>query len=81
MTRATTRVYFHYSSTDQVLLDCSSADVADMAEARERANAAARAMMAAGGETDWHDWMLHVSDDLGEMVYSLPFKALIGHLH
>ena len=76
-----TRVYFHYSSTDQVLLDHGTAEVADMAEARERANAAARAMMAAAGEKDWHDWMLHVSDDLGEMVYSLPFKSLIGPLH
>lgn len=85
-----TRIYFHYSSSDQVLLDCSSAEVADMAEARDRANAAVRAMIAEGGhagqegqagQDDWRDWMLHVSDDLGEMLFSLPFKSLMGPLH
>jgi len=27
------------------------------------------------------DRMLHVSDDLGEMLFSLPFKSLMGSLH
>jgi len=85
-----TRVYFHFSSSDQVLLDCASADVADMAEARDRGTAAVRAMIAGAGQedlegqeaqADWHDWMLHVSDDLGEMLFSLPFKSLMGSLH
>ena len=76
-----TRVYFHYSSHDQVMLDCSTADVADMTEARDRATAAVRAMIAAGDQDDWHDWMLHASDDLGEMLFSLPFKSLMGSLH
>jgi Domain of unknown function (DUF6894) len=88
-----TRVYFHLSSSDHVLLDCSTADVADMTEARDRATATVRAMIAGGGQgvqgvyedqegqADWRDWMLHVSDDLGEMLFSLPFKSLMGPLH
>lgn len=100
-----TRVYFHFSSSDHVLLDCSTAEVADIAEARDRGTAAVRAMIAGDGhasqmlqeiragqggeqgrqglegQADWRDWMLHVSDDLGEMLFSLPFKSLMGPLH
>ena len=76
-----THVYFHYSSTEHVLLNASDADVADMTEAREQAANMIRAMIAVPGPEDWRDWMVHISDELGEEVFSLPFKALLGPLH
>jgi hypothetical protein len=74
-------VYFHCSSTEQVLLNYRDADVADMSEARARAAQVVRGLVAAPGSEDWRDWMLHVSDDTGEMLFALPFTAVMGPLH
>jgi Domain of unknown function (DUF6894) len=76
-----TRVHFHCSSTEQVLLDYDEADVADMTEAREQGAMMIREFLAAPGPEDWRDWMLHVSDDLGGDLFALPFTAVIGPLH
>ena len=77
-----TQVYFHCSNnTDRVLLnydyDYDDAEVAGLTEARERV----RALIAAPGPEDGCDWLLHIRDDLGEELFSLPFKALMGPLH
>jgi Domain of unknown function (DUF6894) len=74
-------VYFHCSSTEHVLLDYAEAQVADMTEAREQAALMVRAFLAAPGPEDWRDWMLHASDDLGDEMFSLPFKSVLGPLH
>ncbi len=75
------QVYFHCSSTDRVLLNYGDAEVADMTEAREQAALLVRALIAEPGPEDWRDWMLHISDDLGEEVFSLTFKSVMGRLH
>lgn len=74
-------IYFHCSSTEQVLLNYGDAHVADMTEAREQAAQVVRTLIAAPGEEDWRDWMLHISDDEGEMLFALPFTAVIGAVH
>ena len=75
------QVYFHCSTTERALLNYGEAEVADMTEAREQAALLVRALVAAPGPEDWRDWMLHISDDLGEEMYSLPFKSVLGRLH
>jgi hypothetical protein len=76
-----TQVYFHCTSTDRVLLNYGDAEAAGLTEARERAAMMVRALIAAPGPEDWRDLMLHISDDLGEGLFSLPFKGLVGPLH
>jgi len=76
-----TQVYFHCSNNEQVLLNYGDAEVAGLTEAREQAAMLVRALIVAPGTEDWRDWMLHISDDLGEELFSLPFKALMGPLH
>jgi Domain of unknown function (DUF6894) len=74
-------IYFHCSCTEQILLNYGDADVADMAEARQQAATVVRALLASPGPEDWRDWMLHISDDLGEQIFALPFTAVMGRLH
>jgi hypothetical protein len=75
------QVHFHCSSADRVLLDCCYAEVTDMTEAREQAARLVRTLVAAPGPEDWRGWMLHISDDFGEELFSLPFRSVIGRLH
>ncbi|MEJ2375196.1 MAG: hypothetical protein P8Y53_20560 [Pseudolabrys sp.] len=75
------QVYFHYSNTDKVLMNYGAAQVADIMEAREQAALLVGALVATPGPEDWRDWMLHASDDLGEEMFSLPFKVMLGRLH
>lgn len=76
-----TQVYFHCSSTERVLLNYAEGQVADLAEAREQAALLVGALIATPGPQDWRDWMLHASDDLGEELFSLPFKTVLGRTH
>jgi len=76
-----TQVYFHCSTGDDVLLNYAEGEVADMAEAREWAALMVRALLETHGPEDWRDWMLHISDDLGEELFALPFTAVIGRVH
>ena len=74
-------VYFHCSNTGCALLSYGEAQVADLTEAREQAARMVRALIGAPGPEDWRQWMLHVSDDLGEELFALPFKSVMGRLH
>lgn len=75
------QVYFHCSSDDRVLLNYDGAEVADLTEAREHAAMLVCALIAEPGPEDWRDWMLHISDDLGEELFSLTFKSVMGCVH
>jgi hypothetical protein len=75
------QVYFHCSNNDRVLLNYGDVEVADMTEAREQAALLVRALVAAPGPEDWRNWMLHISDDLGEELFSLTFKSVMGYVH
>jgi Domain of unknown function (DUF6894) len=78
---AMAQVYFHCSSAEKVLLNHAAAEVADLTEAREEAHQVVRAFIAGAGPEAWHDWMLHASDDLGEVLFSLPFSIVLGPVH
>jgi hypothetical protein len=73
-----TQVYFHCSNTREVLLDHCGAMVDDLAEARDHAACVVRSLMTARNLEDWRDWVLHVSDDLGEELFIVPFAFMLG---
>lgn len=75
------QVYFRCSSADQILRNRCQADVNDLTEAREQAQQLVRSLIAMPGPEDWRHWVLHVTDDLDEEIFALPFTALMGRLH
>ena len=39
-----------------------------------------RALVMAPGAEDWRGWVLHVSDDFGQL-FEVPFVSVVGRLH
>jgi hypothetical protein len=76
-----TQVYFHCSNTKEVLLDRRGAVVGDLAEARDHATGVVRSLTKARGLEDWRDWVLHVSDELGDELFVVPFAFVLGKPH
>jgi hypothetical protein len=37
-----------------------------------------RSLITAPGPEDWRNWIMHVSDDLGDEVLKLPFSSFVG---
>jgi sirohydrochlorin ferrochelatase len=73
-----TQVYFHCSNTKNVFVDRSGALVDDLAEARDRATRVVQSLTTTGSLEDWRDWILHVSDDLGDELFVVPFAFVLG---
>jgi hypothetical protein len=78
---AMAQVYFHCSHDDLLVVDCCDAEVESLTDARERAAMVVRSLITAPGPEDWRNWILHVSDDLGDEVLALPFSSLVGDPH
>jgi Domain of unknown function (DUF6894) len=75
------QVYFHYSRDELLLLDCCEAEVEGLTDTREQAAMVVRSLVNAAGTEDWRGWVLHVSDDLGDEVLTVPFNSVVGRLH
>jgi hypothetical protein len=75
------KVYFHYSSSDGVCFDQRGTPFGNMSEVRDRAARAVHSLIAGQGPEDWRDWTLHVSDDLNNVIFVLPFSSMLGKLH
>ena len=75
------QVYFHCSSTQGVLIDQCGAAIADLAEAREHAALVVRTLIMAPGPEDWRGWVLHVSDDDGDEIFTVLFASVLGKPH
>jgi hypothetical protein len=73
-----TQVYFHCSNTKEFLVDCCGAAVDDLTEARDHAASVVRSLTMARSLEDWRDWVLHVSDDLGDELFVVPFAFVLG---
>jgi len=73
-------VYFHCSDDQHVLLDRNGAAM-DLAEARVHAERLVRAYVMTPSAEDWRNWVLHVTDDLGDEIFDLPFATVLGALH
>jgi len=75
------QVYFHCSNTEGVMVDRCGAAIDDLIEAHDHAALVVRSLIMAPSEEDWRSWVLHVSDDLGEEIFAMPFAALLGKPH
>ena len=72
------QVYFHCSNTERVLVDRRGVSVVDLMEAIEEATNLVRLRLAEPSLEDWRDWVLHVSDEVGEEIFVLPFASVLG---
>jgi hypothetical protein len=76
-----TQVYFHCSNSEGALIDRCGAGVDDLAEARDHAALVVRSLIMDPNLEDWRGWVLHVSDDLDEEIFTLPFASVLGKPH
>ncbi|OQW59559.1 MAG: hypothetical protein A4S14_05100 [Proteobacteria bacterium SG_bin9] len=74
-----TQVYFHCSNVSEILVDRCGAEVNDLTEARDQAVAAVRSVAMARNLLDWRSWKLHVSDELGDELFIVPFAFVLGN--
>ncbi len=72
-----TEVYFHCSDDQHVLIDQSGAAM-DLAEAREHAELLIRSYLMTPSAEDWRSWILHVTDDLGDELFDVPFASVLS---
>lgn len=76
-----TRVYFHCSGANEVILDRRGSEIDHLGDAHDLALEVVHSCIATTGSEDWRDWFVHVSDDEGEELFVLPFSHVIGRLH
>ena len=75
------QVYFHCSNSEEIWIDRGGAAVGDLAEAHEHAAIVVHSLIMTPSEEDWRGWVLHVSDDLGEEIFDVPFASVLGKPH
>jgi hypothetical protein len=76
-----TQLYFHCSNSQSVVLDQRGTAVEDLKEARDHATGLARSMSMRHGAEDWRGWIVHVTDNLGEELFVVPFAFVLGKPH
>jgi hypothetical protein len=76
-----TRVYFHYSNSEGVCVDQRGTAAGNLTEVREHATRVVHSLIATECPEDWRDWTLHVSDDLDDEIFALPFSSVLGKSH
>lgn len=76
-----TQVYFHCSNSQDIFIDECGAAVSDLTEARDEATCRMRSLIMMASPEDWRDWILHVSDDLGDELFDVSFRSVLGRLH
>jgi hypothetical protein len=74
-------LYFHCSNARGVLIDRSGTTVDDLIEAREHADCVVRSLIMSTSEEDWRAWILHVSDNDGDVIFDVPFATVLGKPH
>ena len=76
-----TQVFFHCSNTEGALIDQCGATVRNLAEAHDYAAIVVRSFITAPSTEDWRNWVLHVSDELGDEIFVMPFASMLGKPH
>lgn len=75
------QVYFHCSNAKGTRIDRRGTAVFDLAEACEQAGLVVHSLIATPNLEDWRGWVLHVSDETGEEIFSVPFASMLGKPH
>ena len=75
------QVYFHCFSGRRVLMDQCAADVDDLIEAREYAARVVQSLIDAPSLEDLRNWVLRVSNDLGDEAFVVPFASCSAKLN
>ncbi len=70
--------YFHCSNSQGAPVNRCGAIVADLSELNDYAELVVRSLIMAPALEDWRGWVLHVSDDLGEEIFTVRFASLLG---
>jgi Domain of unknown function (DUF6894) len=72
------QVYFHCSNADELLIDRRGCVVMNLSEARDHAACVMQTLVRAETSDDWREWIIHVADDLGEEIFTVPFTSVLG---
>ena len=40
-----------------------------------------RALILEPGAEDWRGWVMHVADEMGDEIFTLPFTSMLGKPH
>lgn len=75
------QMYFHCSNTKTFFVDRRGAVVDHLAEAHDYATRVVQAVTNQRSLEDWRDWVLYVSDDLGDELFAVPFTFVLGKPH
>jgi hypothetical protein len=75
------QVFFHCSNNDEILIDRRGTPVLDLTEARDHAARVVHSLISAEGSQDWREWILHITDDLGEDIMTMSFSSVLGRMH
>ena len=75
------QLYFHSSNAKKVFVDHRGAAVGDLAEARDHATNVVQSLTKTRSLEEWRDWVLHVSDELGDELFIVPFAFVLGNPH
>jgi hypothetical protein len=75
-----TEVYFHCSDAKHFIADRRGAAM-DVNEARAHAERLVRSLVMTPGAEDWREWIMHVTDDLGEEILALRFSSILGRMN
>lgn len=76
-----TAVFFNCASPGHLLMDRRGLVVEDFAEAIAHADGFVRTLLMKPNTEDWRGWELHVTDETGAEIFTLPFAAVIGKPH
>jgi hypothetical protein len=74
------QVILHYS-TPQGVVNRSAAEVDDLPVLREYIAGCIRTLICSPTLEDWRGWVLHVSNESGEVLFALPFSLFLGKPH
>ncbi len=75
------QVYFYCSNAKGEWFERRGIPALDLAEAYQEAINVTRSIIAAPNLEDWRGWILHVSDEAGEEIFSVPFASMLGKPH
>ena len=75
------RLYFHCSNDRGTMIDRRGVDLGGLDDACDHAARVVRSLIASPSLEDWRSWVLHVWDDVGDEVFSMPFVSTLGKPH